>query len=161
MTFKIRPFTADEAQLLYSNNEKDKELGCVGHLRGDFGYKGKEFWHTWFDHQAELNTQEFKADIAAVIDKLRAEGPLKNLISMDKYCNERPELKIPGALHPDTYGFCVESKKFLYFLRCFPQHGEYNFYVFCYKSQNQRILEKTDSSKLQTCSQKKKQEPER
>ena len=52
MTFEIRPFSPEEAALFYSNDEKDKELGCIGHLRGDFGHKGREFWHTWFDHQS-------------------------------------------------------------------------------------------------------------
>jgi hypothetical protein len=43
--------------------EKDAELGCIGHVRMDFGHGGKEFWHTWWPRGDEtLNSPEFKAE---------------------------------------------------------------------------------------------------
>ena len=47
-TFILRPASPNEAGLFYSEPEpgKDEALGTVGHIRLDFGYGGKEFWHT-------------------------------------------------------------------------------------------------------------------
>jgi hypothetical protein len=161
MAFEIRTFSPEEAALFYSNDEKDKELGCIGHLRGDFGHKGKEFWHTWFDHQAELNTPEFKVDIAAVINELHARGPLKDLGSMANYCYEHREAQIQGAWHPDTYGFCVDTDRYRYCIRCFPQQGDNNFYVYCYQHKNERQHEKTEGGQIQPAPKKKRHQPER
>jgi len=161
MIFEIRPFSPEEAALFYSNDEKDKELSCIGHLRGDFGHKGREFWHTWFDHQSALNTPEFKSDIAAVINELRTRGPLKDLGTMVNYCYGHREAKIPGAWHPDTYGFCVNTDRYRYFIRCFPQQGDYNFYIYCYKNEKERLNEKTEGKYIQTAPKKKSHELER
>ena len=50
-----KPLEAEKLDWLYSgNHEEDLERGCIGHLRGDFGHSGKEFWTGWFDHQPDL-----------------------------------------------------------------------------------------------------------
>ena len=97
MELIIRPFAPDESALFYSNGEKDKELGCIGHLRGDFGSGGKEFWSTWWEHQSELKTQEFKDEFDVFINSLRKQGLLKDRLSMADYCCQHSEAKIPGA----------------------------------------------------------------
>ena len=125
------------------------------------GNRGKEFWHSWFDHQAELNTPEFKADLATVVNGLRTRGPLKDLSSMENYCYGHQEAKIPGAWHPSTYGFCVNTDRYRYCIRCFPQQGDYNFYIYCYKCGNERVYEKTDDKQIRTAPKKKRLEPER
>ena len=39
--FQIRPATSDESSLFYAQSpEKDAELGCIGHVRMDFGHGG-------------------------------------------------------------------------------------------------------------------------
>ena len=83
-TFKLK----EEAELIYSDEKETKKLGCIGHLRGDFGKNGKEFWTTWFPHKCDdLNDQKFKIILDAVIEKLRESG---------------------GVLHSraDMYNFC-------------------------------------------------------
>ena len=51
----------EENRLLYSDTGETKELGCIGHLRGDFGHDGKEFWTTWFPHENhEKNDEVFE-----------------------------------------------------------------------------------------------------
>lgn len=161
MKLNIRPLSKEEATLFYSNDAKDKELGCIGHLRGDFGHRGKEFWHTWFDHQGELNTPEFKADIGTVINELRTHGPLKNLTDMAKYCHNHQEAQMPGASQPDTYGFCIDTEHYRYCVRCFPQQGDNNFYIYCYKNSNEQQLEITESGQHKSASKNKRHEPER
>lgn len=42
--YALRPASASEAGLFYAiTPEKDAELGCIGHVRMDFGHGGKEF----------------------------------------------------------------------------------------------------------------------
>ena len=159
MAFEIRPVAQEEAHLFYSNDDKDQEFCCIGHLRGDFGHKGREFWHTWFDHQSALNTPEFKADIAAVVNELRTQGLLKDLGSMANYCYKHNEAKIQGTWNPHTYGFRVNTERYRYCIRCSLQQEDYNFYVYCYKNENELLHEKTEGR--QPSSKLNKHEPER
>ena len=161
MALEIRPLALEEAALFNSDDEKDQEHSCIGHLRGDFGYNGKEFWHSWFGRQDALNTPEFKADLAAVITGLRTQGPLKDLRSMAYYCCGHREAKIPGALHPETYGFCVNTDQYRYYIRCFPLQGDYKFHVHCYKKGNERLWEKTGGRQIRSAPSKKRHGPER
>lgn len=161
MAFEIRPFAPEEAGLFYSDDEKNKELGCIGHMRGDFGNNGKEFWHSWFGHQDALNTPEFKDDLAAVINGLRTQGPLKDLRSMAYYCCGHREAKIPGVWHPETYGFCVNTDQYRYYIRCFPLQGDYKFYVYCYRKENERLQERTGGRQIRSAISKKRNQLER
>ena len=62
----------EEMNMFFSDKEEAKELGCIGHLRGDFGESGQEFWTSWFPHRNhELNDDGFKAVFDAVINELR------------------------------------------------------------------------------------------
>ena len=54
--------------LFYSQNGKDEELGCIGHLRGDFAKSGNEFWTTWWPHCEDYKTQEFKDEFDNLIN---------------------------------------------------------------------------------------------
>jgi hypothetical protein len=138
MELEVIKLTLEETLLFYSNPEKDKELGCIGHLRGDFGHKGKEFWHSWFDHQSELNTPEFKADIASVMERLKKDL-LKNYGSMANYCYQHREARMEGAIYPEMYGFRLNTDHYRYYIRCSLQMGDYNFYVYCYKNEKERL----------------------
>ena len=41
----------EEKDLIYSDENETRELGCIGHLRGDFGRSGNDFYHKWFPHK--------------------------------------------------------------------------------------------------------------
>ena len=97
MAFEISTTSPDESLLFYSNEERDKEFGCIGHLRGDFGQSGKEFWTTWWDHLSELKTQDFRDAFDGFVKDLRERGLLKDRSSMKAYCNNHPEARIKGA----------------------------------------------------------------
>ena len=86
--YEIRPASPDEAGLFFAMpSEKDAELGCIGHVRMDFGRHGKEFWHTWWPRgPEELNSPEFKAELQEVVDELR-QSVLKNYTAMERFCS--------------------------------------------------------------------------
>ena len=117
------------------SEEQDKSAGCVGHLRGDFG-SGKQFYTTWWPHQQDaLNTPEFKADINRTVNWLREQpdSPLHDFNAM-QFCYKRyrNSCEIKNAVLPSC-AFLVESKQYVYMLRCTPTKGDYNFYMYCYQ----------------------------
>ena len=74
--FQIRPADRTESSIFFAQSpEKDMELGCIGHVRMDFGHGGREFWHTWHPRgPEEWNSPAFKAELTEVVDELRKSG---------------------------------------------------------------------------------------
>lgn len=139
--FTVRPASPDEAGLFYASTpEKDAELGCIGHVRIDFGRNGREFWHTWWPRgEAELNTPEFKAELGQVVGELR-QSVLGGMDGMRRYCREHGG-SIEGG-HVQNYGYVVETERYRYCLRCNPVQGDYNAYLTCF---DKRVQEMTQS----------------
>lgn len=68
--------SAEESLCLTDRNETP-EMGCIGHLRGDFGGGGKAFHSRWSDHLcADRNDELFKAVFGKLIDTLREKDNL-------------------------------------------------------------------------------------
>lgn len=136
--FSIRPASFDEAGLFYAMTpEEDQRLGCIGHVRMDFGHRGQEFWHTWWPHNGDIfNTPEFKADLQTVVDALRADGPLKDLSAMRQFCNQ-----YRGAITEDSrsFGYVLDTEHYRYCLRCTPVPGDYHGYLYCYDLRQQEM----------------------
>ena len=136
-TFKLRPASESEAGTFYAMTpEKDAELGCIGHVRMDFGHGGKEFWHTWGSRGDEaLNSPEFKRELGEVVDELR-KTVLKDLRSMSRFCYDHG-----GELGQDArqYGYAVETENYRYCLRCNPQPGDYQGYLTCFDKRRQKL----------------------
>jgi hypothetical protein len=161
--FEILPIDADKTDWLYSDAEKDKERGVIGHLRGDFGSGGKEFWTTWWPHNDDkLNTQSFKTELNAVVNWLRQDfGPLCSLRSMEGFCKLREDdAKVAASL--PAYGFQIETPNHQYCLRCNPTRGDYNFYLYCCDKDAQRehARETPKQEKKSVISQLKVKTPE-
>lgn len=136
----LRPAFPDEADLFFSaiDPEEDRELACVGHLRLDFGRKGDEFWHSWWQHNNdELNTPVFKADLEQVMAELRERGPLKDLDAMASYCFLSPLGRLDGE--DRSYAYIAESEGYRYCLRCIPRRGDYNGYLYIYDKRQQEL----------------------
>ncbi len=127
MPINWKPIDIQKRDWLYSGtSEEDRERGCIGHLRGDFGSSGTEFWTTWFDHQPGLNRQCFRQELQDIVYDLRKEGGLlQDFSSMRMLCRE-------GLAVDDCFGFKAESKNYQYCLRCMPRRGDYNFYLYAY-----------------------------
>lgn len=128
-----KPIGSDRHDWLFScGAEADKERGCIGYLRGDFGRSGAEFWTSWFDHQSGLKSSAFMEELQGLVNTLREpDGLLHDFTSMRKDCHE-------GAIGDGIYGFHAESGQFEYCLRCTPRRGDYNFYLYCYDKAAQR-----------------------
>jgi hypothetical protein len=155
--FALRPASPDELGLFYSQDEKDPELGTVGHLRLDFGKNGKEFWSTWWQHNGdELNTSEFKAELQDFVDELRKSGPLQDLSAMQKYCGDYAAGRLNNG-SSGSYGYIAESEGYRYCLRCTPVQGDYNAYLYIY---DKRVQELAQFEKLRVTEQEQvPQEP--
>lgn len=117
-----------ERELFYSNNRA--ETRCIGHLRGDFG-RGNEFWTTWWPHNEAMVTQEFKSELDAFVNQLRA-NLLKNRASMYKYLADHPVKPLDKAMSC-SYGYHSLSMRYEFYIRCTPEPWDYNFYIYCYK----------------------------
>ncbi|NLU23492.1 MAG: hypothetical protein GXW99_01990 [Clostridiales bacterium] len=110
-TFKPRPASESEAGLFYAMTpKKDAELGCIGHVRMDFGHGGKEFWHTWHPRGDEsLNSPEFKQELGEVVDALR-KTVLKDFSALSSYCyNHGGEIRGGGR---QNYGYVVDTDRY-------------------------------------------------
>lgn len=135
MQICLDPITLNEEKdLFYSSREEPKELGCIGHLRGDFGSDGKEFFSTWFDHEcSELNDQRFKSVFDTLINQLRREGQvLSGRREMERYCLPHQDCKLLNPYVDKSWGFRIYSPHYAFYLRCMPVKGDYNFYIYCY-----------------------------
>lgn len=58
--------TEKERELFWSDNSQ--EYRCIGHLRGYFS--GDMFYHNWFQHSAEKNSERFKAEFYPLMDTM-------------------------------------------------------------------------------------------
>ena len=149
--------------LCYSQTEEqDKVSGCIGHLRGDFG-SGKQFFTTWWPHQNDmLNTPEFKADIDRTVNWLREQpnSPLRDFDTMKRCCTYyQRSCAIKDDIFPSC-AFLVESKQYVYMLRCTPTKGDYNFYMYCYQRDTFEKYRAQLKAKARSLA-KKRAEPER
>lgn len=132
----LRSVTNEEIRLMYSDSNIKLQHAWIGRLRGDFGCKGEEFWHTWFPHVEELQTQQFKDALQEVVDTLRKDGLLKSLTVMRAYCLQHPESKINEDSYP-SYGFIIETAEYQFCIRCFPYPGDYQFNIYAYSKSSQ------------------------
>lgn len=136
--FALRPASPDEAGLFYSSEQNDTELCTVGHLRMDFGHKGGEFWHTWWEHNGNvLNTSDFKSELDAFMEEMRKSGPLQSLQEMQSYCYTHG-----GSIAEESHhhGYVAESEHYRFCLRCTPVQGDYNAYLYIYDKRQQELL---------------------
>ncbi len=136
--YALRPASQDEAGLFYAMPpEKDAELGCIGHIRIDFGHGGKEFWHTWHPRgPEELSSPVFKAELQEVVDEMR-QTVLSDMVGMKRFCTDNGGY-MDGGWAPN-YGYIAETEQYRYCLRCIPVQGDYNAYLTCYDKQVQEM----------------------
>ena len=129
---KVTSMTPAERLYVYSQSSQiEGQTGCIGHLRGDFG-GGQEFYTSWFDHRSEYKTDDFKAEFDNVVNTLREkDGLFCTRDSMTRFCHQHPESGFKGNFCAE-YGFKVQTSLYTYLLRCNPNYGGYNFYLYAY-----------------------------
>lgn len=140
MKYQLLCVPENEQSYLYVPADSDPHAKMrIGHLRGDFGCDGDEFWHTWFPCHEELNTQEFKQELGNVVDDLRenTEHPLlKDRRSMASVCGRFPDNCMLNQWHSEWYCFKIVTERYMYYIRCFTGREDYNFYIYCYVNDN-------------------------
>ena len=136
--FEIRPASDQEVGLFYAMPPgQDAELGCIGHVRIDFGSGGDRFYHAWHTRgPEELNTQGFKDELTAVVDEMR-KSVLKDFATMTSYCRSHGG-EISGGW-VQNYGYIAETDRYRYCLRCNPAQGDYQAYLTCFDKQVQEM----------------------
>ena len=153
------PIEADKIPWLFSDPEKDRERGCIGHLRGDFGRNGDEFWTSWFDHDEKLKSPAFREELQQVVNRAREEGGLlHDFSSMRQSCRSGTEI---SHVMDSSYGFRMETDRYEYCLRCTARRGDYNFYLYCFDREAQREFTAKKSRKPHEIKKQKKKEIER
>ena len=139
--YELLPVPNDEMMFLYStlNPERDKEIGCLGHLRADFVYAGSEFCTTWDNHCAEYITSTFKGEFDTVINGLRT-GILRDYSTLSAYCYAHSQAKLNDG-RDNEYGFKIKTDSHVYYLRCCTRQNDYNLYCYAYdRSRLEKVL---------------------
>ena len=136
MDMTIRAMTPDEKKYSYTTDaETLRATGCIGHLRGDMDRDGDGFFTSWDDHTPEKNDAAFKSEFDAVINTLRFDedygGLLKSRGSLAAYAYSHPVCSYVDGR--GTFGVRADTAGHAYLLRCDPNPGVYNFYVYCYE----------------------------
>ena len=108
---EIRALTPAEQKYTYAQSMQiEGQTGSIGHLRGDFGAVGKEFYSSWFDRRRDLKTDDFKNELDEVINLLREDkGLLHNRYDMSAFAKHYPESAFAGN-YCTEYGFRVDTE---------------------------------------------------
>ncbi len=141
MGLNIRNYSPNEKEQFFAMPpEKDEALGCIGHLRIDFGKSGTEFWSTWWPRgPEELNSPTFKKELDSVVNELR-ETVLSGMVGMRRFCTDNGGY-MDGGCSPN-YGYVIDTPSYRYCLRCIPMQGDYNAYLNCFDKQTQAMAQR-------------------
>ena len=127
--FTVVPGSEGSKGYYYSNS--DREPCCIGHIRGDFGKSGDEYWATFWEHEG-INAagEDCKAELTALVNALR-KNLLKSRKHMKLYIRQLPPLLLESG-EIMSYGYQVTTEKYNYYIRCTPYPGVYDFYIDIY-----------------------------
>ncbi len=137
--YKLEAAIAEDERSIYRASH-NAECGYIGHLRGDFGKSGTEYWTTWHNGNDALNTIEFRTEFDELQRYLKEQSPvpvLKDRATMRYICEIHHGLKLTDKF-ADMYLYKVVTEKYTYFIRCFYGTGDYNFYIFAYNNEKLR-----------------------
>lgn len=127
---EYRKLKGYECPYTYSHNEADADMGCVGHMRGEFnGVTPYSFWSTWFPHQQNrLSVPKFELELGRIMRGLRG-NILESLPLLKEFCESSLDRNFADA----GYGMCIESENYRYLLRLDPDSEKHQFYMYCYE----------------------------
>ena len=127
--FVVHADNADSKELYYSGN--DYENRCIGHIRGDFGKSGDEYWASFWEHGGINAVGDCcKDELTALVNTLR-KYLLKSRKHMRQYIRQRPPLILESG-EIMSYGYQVTTEKYDYYIRCTPYPGLYDLYIYMY-----------------------------
>ena len=70
---------------------------------------------------------------------------LKNRREMQRFCDAHQSLNLD-----ESYGFSVETDSHLFLLRCRPERGNYDCYMYCYDKQELRLAQSQEQDESQS-----------
>lgn len=143
MKHQIKCADSEQHSMFYSDCEPALRNACIGHLRMDFG-SGSEFYSTWWSNRLDLNTEPFRTELDDVVNELRG-GLLKNRSEMRRYCATHQNLNLD-----ESYGFSVETDDHLFLLRCRPELGNYDCYMYCYDKHELALAQTQEQGESQS-----------
>lgn len=109
---------------------------CAAHLRGEFTDTGK-VKITLLKKNEKLDSPALQAELNTLLGALRGDsGPLQDLPSMRAYCEAHPQALMRGR--QAFYAFRIDTGKYRYYLRFFPQRELHKFFIFCYQTDRLR-----------------------
>lgn len=134
MDITMRPLLPSEQKYTYNQSTQIAgQTGLIGHLRGSLETVGSSFLSSWDDHNAHLNTPDFKTCFDEVINELRSNPNyglmLRNRASLAGFCLARPESSFGNG---GDYGIRVDTPQYAMLMRLNPNQGQYNLYCYCY-----------------------------
>ena len=152
MDMTIRPMSPEERAYSYSHEDDVMQSsGCIGHLRGDMGSDGGGFFTSWTDHDDALKSNEFKAELDAVVDALRFDPRYGHLLGtrsdLNAYCRSHADSGFDGS-YTREYGFRADTDRYSYMIRCNPTRGDYNFYIYAYEKEKLEHALSPESEKI-------------
>ena len=114
----------------------EKQEGCIGYFRGDFG-NGEQFYSLFFDCHKELKTPDFKGEFDDLIDYFRERGENPLLNSRDDMSKHKYSEKQFLIKYGEFADFCfkVVTEQHTYYFGCSPRSGDYNFRIVCYNTE--------------------------
>ena len=141
----IRELLGTEYLYAYTNsNEINLRTGLIGHLRCDFGKNGKEFWTSFFPYMNSFPAG-FKESLNILVNRLcgkddysfsRSNQILRDRQAMEEFTNNRSNEVYLLPNSTKKYGLRVECRGFTYIINFYPQVGDYNAYIYCYKTEH-------------------------
>ena len=139
--YEVRPASVTDAGFFYAlTPEDDAAQGAIGHVRIDFGRNGNEWWTTWHPRGPEkLNSPEFRTELNDLVEQLRQEGMLKDLRSMERFCQTHGGEIEDGWSR--SHGYTVKTENYLYCIRCSPVQGDYHCYLSCFDRRQQARMQ--------------------
>ena len=127
--YQVEAALPEQEELFYSDSSQEEN--CIGHLRGDFGHGGDEFWTSWWPHAAEQKkTADFQREFNGLVGFLR-QDLLKGRMDMARYLREHPGCPLDNG-DSGTVGYIVAKSPYRFCIRCTPAPGSYDFYVYVY-----------------------------
>ena len=140
MKYELKCADNSQKTMFYSDCEPALRNACIGHVRMDFG-SDNEFYSSWWENRGDLKDNAFKSELNDVVNELRTGGLLKNRSSMQRYCATHQNLNLN-----ESYGFSVETDDRLFLLRCRPERGNYDCYMYCYDKRELQIVQSQEQS---------------
>ena len=127
--FSVAPGLEGSKGYYYSNS--DREHRCIGHIRGDLGKSGDEYWATFWEHEGiNIAGEGYKEELTALVNTLR-KNLLKSRKHMRQYIQQHPPLILESG-EIMSYGYQVTTEKYDYYIRCTPYPGLYDLYIYMY-----------------------------